>query len=155
MQSVQLFRKHSAQLPVMQVAYAQIMERTSLRRARRHAKLIEIVREYEGGATALAARIGTPKSHISAMQAGRRGVGDDLAERIEAAAGKPPGWMDRDEQDTMLTDAERAVIAAMRGHASSSVTPIPAPTEHMTGLRKTDAQKRGAHVPARRRDDAK
>lgn len=44
-------------------------------------------------------RVGTPKSHISALLAGNRGVGDDLAAKLEAKMEKPPGWMDSDLVD--------------------------------------------------------
>lgn len=36
----------------------------------------------------------TPDSHISALRAGKRGIGDALAAKLERAMGKPSGWMD-------------------------------------------------------------
>jgi len=65
----------------------------SPRRLRRRARLAEIIREL-GSATLLASEIGTPKSHISAMLSGKRGVGDDLAGKIERRYLKPEGWFD-------------------------------------------------------------
>ena len=65
----------------------------SPRRLRRKARLEEIINEV-GSASELARAIGTPKSHISAMAAGRRGVGDDIAGKIERHYGKPEGWFD-------------------------------------------------------------
>jgi hypothetical protein len=77
----------------MQLAYAVRMSE-SARRQRRRENLQLIVDGFEGGQTGLAAATGTPKSHVSAMLAGRRGVGDALAARFARAAGKPEAWMD-------------------------------------------------------------
>jgi plasmid maintenance system antidote protein VapI len=120
MHIAQLFPKHNAQLAVMQVAYAALMKNPSLRRQRRQAKLNAVVKDYPGGATQLAADIGTPKSHISAMQHGRRGVGDELAARIEEAAGQPPGWMDQAE----LSEYELSVLRVIRKEHTAIVLPL-------------------------------
>ena len=79
----------------MQVAYAGSVKISSARHLRRRERLNALVLEA-GGPTALAARVGTPKTHISALQAGNRGVGDKLAAKLEAKMTKPPGWMDAD-----------------------------------------------------------
>jgi hypothetical protein len=64
--------------------------RQNLRRAQLQ-KLIE-----EAGHAADLSRIsGTPKTHISAILAGRRGIGDQLAAKLESVMGKPAGWMDQ------------------------------------------------------------
>lgn len=97
----------------MQVAYAALMENPSPRRLRRQQKLNEVVRDYEGGATALAAILQTPKSHLSAMQHGRRGVGDAIAARIEHAINKPPGWMDQGPP-AEISEEEMAILLAIR-----------------------------------------
>lgn len=94
LQSAQLSPKHSAQLAVMQGAYASGVRIASQRHLNRRARLAELVAEV-GGATALSIRVGTPKSHVSALLAGARGIGDQLAAKIEKKLGKPPGWMDR------------------------------------------------------------
>lgn len=64
------------------------------------AKVIALVEKF--GATNLAAEIGTPKSHISAVTAGTRGVGDDLAAKFDAFAverlGVAQGWIDTDDE---------------------------------------------------------
>jgi DNA-binding transcriptional regulator YdaS (Cro superfamily) len=60
-----------------------------------------VIREA-GGASALAALIGTPKSHISAMQSGARGMGDALAAKIERKTERPVGWMD-EEHDSQTS----------------------------------------------------
>ena len=53
-----------------------------------------------GGVVALGRLVGTPKSHISALAAGARGVGDGLAAKLEATMQKPAGWMDLDSDLT-------------------------------------------------------
>lgn len=78
----------------MQAAYALRVKIRSVRHLRRRARLDLLVTEA-GGTTALAQLVGTPKSHISAMQAGNRGVGDNLAAKLESKMDKPPGWMDQ------------------------------------------------------------
>jgi hypothetical protein len=95
MQSAQLRPEHTAQLSVMQAAYASLVAITSGRHLRRQANLERLVAEF-GGATALAVLAGTPKTHISAMQAGKRGMGDALAAKFERKCEKPAGWMDQD-----------------------------------------------------------
>lgn len=69
----------------------------SPRRLRRQARLKLLVATYTGGAAQLARDAGTPKSHISAICAGRRGLGDALAAKLERASGLPPEWMDQDD----------------------------------------------------------
>jgi len=65
----------------------------SPRRLRRKAKLIELLTEF-GGASQVARESGTPKTHISAMVSGTRGLGDQLAGKLEKRYGKPSGWFD-------------------------------------------------------------
>jgi hypothetical protein len=67
----------------------------SPRQTRRREKLRELLAEF-GGQSQVALEIGTPKSHLSAILAGRRGVGDELAQKLEQTYAKPPGWMDSD-----------------------------------------------------------
>lgn len=59
----------------------------------RQARLQMLVDEA-GSAVAVERLTGTPRSHISAMLAGSKGLGDDLATRLEVAFGRPFGWMD-------------------------------------------------------------
>jgi hypothetical protein len=78
----------------MQVAYIKKMEKVeSPRRARRRTRLDELVLEV-GSAAQLARETEVPKSHISAMQAGKRGLGDDLVKKLETRYSKPEGWFD-------------------------------------------------------------
>ena len=93
MHFAQQMPKHSAQLQVMQAAYASGVTISSRRHANRRARLAQLVQEA-GGGTALAVKVGTPKSHISAIQAGARGIGDALAAKLERKCEKPEGWMD-------------------------------------------------------------
>jgi hypothetical protein len=50
-----------------------------------------------GGFTQAEADTGTPRSHLSAIVAGRRGMGDSLAAKLEQHYGKPAGWFDQGE----------------------------------------------------------
>lgn len=63
-----------------------------------------------GGAAQVARESGTPKSHFSAMVAGRRGLGDELAGKLERLYGKPSGWFDlpQDGESTVSTVTEFA-----------------------------------------------
>jgi hypothetical protein len=70
---------------------------SSPRHLRRCANLARLVSEF-GGAKALALLVGTPDSHISALRAGRRGIGDELAAKIERRCDKPVGWMDQEHE---------------------------------------------------------
>lgn len=93
MQCAQLMAKHTAQLAGMQRAYAAAMKISSARHLRRRERLDELVKEA-GGASELARLAGTPKSHVSALQSGNRGIGDELAAKFEAVMEKAAGWMD-------------------------------------------------------------
>lgn len=103
MHSAQLMPKHNAQLPVMQPAYAVQMAKDTPRKARRRENLALLIQEI-GSPTELSVLVGTPKSHISAIQAGNRGIGDELAAKLERITGKAPGWMDEDHGDPVMTD---------------------------------------------------
>lgn len=98
MQSAPLVPEHSAYRCVMQLAYSVGMTNGSLRQTRRRENLRKLIDEG-GGQAQVALEIGTPKSHLSAILAGRRGVGDALALKIERHFGKPDGWLDRDEPE--------------------------------------------------------
>lgn len=82
----------------MQVAYSSLMEGESLRRARRRKKLETLLKEI-GGAAQAETDTGTPRTHFVALTKGRRGLGDDLAAKLESAYDKPAGWFDSDEAD--------------------------------------------------------
>lgn len=95
MQSAPLRREHSAYRPVMQAAYSVGMAYDSPRHVRRRENLRRLLEE-NGGAAQVAREVGTPKSHFSAILASRRGLGDDLAKKLEDAYGKTPGWFDKE-----------------------------------------------------------
>ena len=83
----------------MQAAYDHEMEDDSetrlgprkLRRARRLARLVE---EQGGNQGAIGAAVGIQKSNMSHLVAGKKGLGDELADRLEAEYGYPNGWLD-------------------------------------------------------------
>ena len=148
--------QHSAYRGVPQWAYPARVEISSPRHLRRRHRLAGLIAEA-GGVVALADLVETPKSHISALSAGRRGIGDQLARKLEDRMGKPPGWIDQDaavsdeaSEIALLFDAlpegpakatARAVIGAvLRGdipprlpphadpaHAAPQPAPMPAP----------------------------
>lgn len=65
-----------------------------VRKARR-TRLLELLAEF-GGAKALAEKVGSVETHLIACAKGRRGIGDELASKLEAGCGKSFGWMDED-----------------------------------------------------------
>lgn len=77
----------------MQAAYASGVKISSARHLTRMRRLRLLLAEV-GGPTALAVKVASPKSHLSALAAGSRGMGDTLAAKLERKCDKPPGWMD-------------------------------------------------------------
>ena len=57
-----------------------------------------------GAPGALARRAGSSAAYFSQLRSGHRRMGDDLAARLEAAAGKPRGWMDEPHPDRAAAD---------------------------------------------------
>lgn len=96
MHSATLRPEHSAYRSVMQLAYSGGMTNGSPRQVRRRENLRKLIGEEAGAQAQLALDIGTPKSHLSAILAGRRGVGDALAQKIEEHFGLPAGMLDSD-----------------------------------------------------------
>lgn len=101
----------------MQVAYAPKMEITeqakeeSPRRLRRRLRLVQLLEEF-GGVAQVGRELGTPKSHLSAMASGSRGLGDKLASKIEATYGKPTGWFDSATASAAITIPSGFVTAS-------------------------------------------
>jgi plasmid maintenance system antidote protein VapI len=110
-------------------------ESESPRRKIRRLKLQELVNECHGQAE-FARLYGTPKSHISSLLAGKRGIGDDLASKLERQFDKPEGWFDglvglpndcqgqEPKQCASLKtwlDAERGRATALAGHLNVSL----------------------------------
>jgi len=88
------------------------MNITSLRHMRRHHWANQLLL---AGATVaeMARQVKTPRTHLSALLSGSKGIGDQLAAKIEAAYGKPAGWLDRpisSEPTDALTVREAAGI---------------------------------------------
>jgi hypothetical protein len=105
----------------MQVAYAAEMEeaRESPRKRRRRESLIALIAEV-GDAATLARESGTPKSHISVILSGKRGIGDELAAKWEQLYDKEPGWFDREH----ITGVSDTVVLGEPPHGGpSSSTP--------------------------------
>lgn len=98
MQSASLRREHNAYRYVMQLAYSGGMTNGSPRQLRRRANLRKLIGEESGAQAQLALGIGTPKSHLSAILAGRRGIGDALAQKIEHHFSLPAGMLDSDPE---------------------------------------------------------
>lgn len=73
--------KRTAYPRVMQYAYHVRMEKENPRMERRRHWLSVLIDE-NGGQAEVARAIGSPKSYLSAIQNGGRGLGDKLAARI-------------------------------------------------------------------------
>lgn len=99
----------------MQVAYPLNMEKSlSPRRERRRTKLIQLLQE-NGGASNVARLTGTQKSYFSSLvrDENPRGLGDDLAARLEQQFGKPVGWFDMPPESAMndnLTEPRTGIL---------------------------------------------
>ena len=99
------------------------MAATSPRQVLRRTNLGLVMAEDQvGGPTGLARLLGTPamKGHLSNISAGRRGMGDGLASKIEMATGKPSGWMDQQHplagEDPGDYKVAQELSHAMRSH---------------------------------------
>lgn len=90
-------------------------------RALRRKRLKALMTEY-GGPKGLAAVAKTVDTHLITIEKGRRSLGDELATKLEAATGKPFGWMDgavSDEAlrlaqlfDRVVTEERREIVLA-------------------------------------------
>lgn len=103
MRYAQQNREHTAQRGVGQLAYALPVTNSTdskppapivVRRRRNMERLIE----EAGGLGAFASQARIIKSHVSAMRK-TRGIGAELAARMERAFKRPPGWLDQDHAD--------------------------------------------------------
>jgi plasmid maintenance system antidote protein VapI len=163
MRSALLSPEHSAYRLVVQAAYPARMAYDSPRQLRRRENLRKLLQEAGGQAQA-ALELGTPKSHLSAILAGRRGVGDELADKIERHFGKPVGWMDMDhetesrpmyspdveafaaEADQLPAHLKRRVLILWKealGFAREALNPQEVPDENQDGA--------GSEIPHRKR----
>lgn len=96
----------------MQRAYPAEMTNGSPRQLRRRENLRKLI-EANGGQAQVALEIGTPKSHLSAILAGRRGVGDALAQKIEQHFDLPAGWFDEAGESASLSPELASLAAAV------------------------------------------
>lgn len=121
----------------------------SLRRQTRQAALLTVIQEV-GGQTELAAMIGTPKTHISAMASGKRGVGDELAARIERKTGKPAGWMDAQhwtlDQHAAAGPVTGVVVSPLAQQLSDPQPSMAPPVVPMESVRMGDVKEHFALV---------
>jgi hypothetical protein len=85
----------------------------SPRQNQRRARLQQLVEEA-GQAADLSRLSGTPNTHISAILAGRRGIGDQLAAKLESVMGKPAGWMDQGEGGALTYPSAGATVLSAR-----------------------------------------
>ena len=90
--------------------------------------MLELVKQH-GSASKVAAAAGTPKSHLSALMAGDRGLGDELAARLETAHYLPPGWF----------DVQLAQAASARAQAIAMLFDTLTPAEQSRFLRVFEA----------------
>lgn len=81
-----------------------------VRRFRRE-NLLRLVAEC-GGTRNLATKTGTVDTHLIAIQKGRRSMGDDLAEKLEAGMAKPFGWLDLPPDEEATSHPTTASAAA-------------------------------------------
>lgn len=89
----------------------------SPRRVRRRARLVLLLSEC-GGAAQVARETGTPKTYISAIVNGTRGLGDKLAAKFEHEYNKPEGWFD------LSVDHAEAVQAPVVDAPSDQSLPV-------------------------------
>jgi len=89
---------------------------------------LELLVAEAGSAAALARLAGTSESYLSQIRnqlltakGTPRGVGDELAAKLEQAMGKPHGWMDESHQEFM---EERARYNAEPGPELRSLHPM-------------------------------
>lgn len=80
----------------------------SPRRSRRRERLIQLV-TANGGPAQVARISNTQSSHLSAMTAGSRGLGDKLAEKLEKAFDLPAGWFDQAQSQDQTQSNVRLV----------------------------------------------
>lgn len=98
MQFAQLLPEHNAYAGDMQGAYALPMEKeSSHRQQRRRSRLAALFRDVAKAAD-VAQEVGTPASYFSAILAGKRGLGDSVAAKIERAYDLGEGWFDKDDE---------------------------------------------------------
>lgn len=107
----------------------------SPRRIRRRLKLGELI-NFKGGASRVARVTETPKSHISALLSGKRGIGDAWAARVEKLYALPLGWFDSDPGyvDEVTTPTSRGMPPGRRSGAGLGLSRPAAPMDVATAF---------------------
>lgn len=113
--------EHSASSSSMQGAYSQPMDYERPVRAARRARLLQLLDEY-GGARSLMRLSGVTDTHLTACAKGRRDIGDEMASTLEAATGRPHGWMDSNASEFSAQE-ERLSLDQFLSQASSKMAP--------------------------------
>jgi hypothetical protein len=90
------WRQRTAYGGCSQAAYAEPMRVSSLRHLRRKHWANELLQLVGGNVAEMARQIETPRTHLSALLSGSKGIGDALAAKMEAAFDRPAGWLDRE-----------------------------------------------------------
>lgn len=104
----------------MQGAYSACMEKERPVRAIRRARLNQLLVEF-GGPKALQRLTGVTDTHITAASKGRRQIGDEMADSLEAGTGKPEGWMD--SADTPDPRGAGMTVAQLMSHLTATLLP--------------------------------
>lgn len=76
----------------------------------RKANLKLLLRQYESQ-RALSEAIGMSFQQVNHLLSGERAIGEVVARRIETALGKPPLWMDRNQETGKIIGSEACVLS--------------------------------------------
>lgn len=98
----------------------------SVRKARRAARLRQLValeadKNGPGAQGRVAAEAGIPKSHMSHLMKGIKGIGDVIAARLEAMYGYPEGWFDWPFEDESSAETVSAGVLRMADRRRASI----------------------------------
>lgn len=92
---------------------------------------LELLITEAGSAAKLARIVGTNSSYLSQVRnqmptrkGTPRGVGDDLAEKLELGMGKPAGWMDEPHEDLSSSSADSSEMNASTGPDIRGLRPL-------------------------------
>lgn len=77
---------------------------------------LELLIDEAGRLKDLAALIDSDPNYLSVLRGGHRGIGDDIARRLENACSKPHGWMDHihDLEGRALTEEAIEEVIALQ-----------------------------------------
>lgn len=83
----------------------------SPRKLRRAARLRMLIEQQGGNQGAIGAVVGVNKSHMSHLASGKKGIGDDIADRLEREYGYPNGWLDWPEATAEVAAMPRRPVS--------------------------------------------